>query len=115
MELSTFGLFSVFMLHHYDVIIIITKGVYTLSEKRACNSHSNCTDISVTKNSNIAQVRAYRTLTLKNFDGCTSCMPSSPKEYIRPCYYTTSMYMCTWPWGIILNHGKEINASKHGY
>ena len=23
-------------------------------------------------------------LTLKNFDGSTSCMPSSPKEYISP-------------------------------
>ena len=24
-------------------------------------------------------------VTLQNFDGCTSCMPSSPKEYICPC------------------------------
>ena len=34
---------------------------------------------SVTKNSNIAQVRMYgsvlKIVTLKNFDGCTSCMP----------------------------------------
>ena len=50
---------------------------------------------SVTKNSNIAQVRTracqyclwkrvLKIVTLKNFDGCTSCMPSSPKEYISP-------------------------------
>ena len=49
---------------------------------------------SVTKNSHIAQVRTrmpilpiecvLKIVTLKNFDGCTSCMPSSPKEYISP-------------------------------
>ena len=43
---------------------------------------------SVTKNSNIAQVctrlpieHVLKIVTLKNFDGYTSCMPSSPKEY----------------------------------
>ena len=41
---------------------------------------------SITKNSNIAQVRTRLPIehvlkTLKNFDGYTSCMPSSPKEY----------------------------------
>ena len=41
---------------------------------------------SITKNSNIAQVRTrlpiehvLKIVTLKNFDGYTSCMPSSPK------------------------------------
>ena len=45
---------------------------------------------SVTKNSNIAPVctarvpiplieRVLKIITLENFDGCTSCMPSSPK------------------------------------
>ena len=68
----------------------IIKGVFTPSEKRACNSHGNCKIFSVTKNSNIAQVRAcvpilpiervLKIVTLKNFDGCTSCMPSSLKE-----------------------------------
>ena len=52
---------------------------------------------SVIKNSKIAQVRTrmpilpiervLKIVTLKNFDGCTSCMPSSPKVYIRPCWY----------------------------
>ena len=56
---------------------------------------------SVTKNSNIAPVRTYasvpklpiervlKIVTLKNFNGCTSCMPSSPKEYISPWYTCT--------------------------
>ena len=68
---------------------------------------------SVTKNSNIAQVRArantaYRTcskkiVTLKNFDGCTSCMPSSPKEYIHPwCDFVICMSMCAWCHGFEL-------------
>ena len=45
-------------------------------------------NFSVTKNSNIAQVRTrlpiehvLKIVTLKNFDGYTSCMPSSPKKY----------------------------------
>ena len=28
--------------------------------------------------------RVLKIVTLKNFDGCTSCMPSSLKEYISP-------------------------------
>ena len=77
---------------------------------------------SVTKNSNIAQVRTcslvkgrqrermawdrgyararanervLKIVTLKNFDGCTSCMPSSPKESL----FTPSSPLC----GILAN------------
>ena len=31
--------------------------------------------------------RVLKIVTLKNCDGCTSCMPSSPKEYIHPWWY----------------------------
>ena len=51
---------------------------------------------SVTKNSNIAPSShacmpilpiemCSKNSNTENFDGCTSCMPSSPKEYISPC------------------------------
>ena len=77
---------------------------YSPSEKRACNSHSDCTNIeifSVTKNINIAQhvhantasiEHVLKIVTLKNFDGCTSYMPSSPKEYISPWWRVTLCY-----------------------
>ena len=42
-------------------------------------------------------------VTLKNFDGCTSCMPSSPKEYICPWIRRYDIewyewYACLRPW-----------------
>ena len=53
---------------------------------------------SVTKNSNIAQVCArlpiehvLKIVTLKNFDGYTSCMPSSLKEYSYSFYPSHSI------------------------
>ena len=34
--------------------------------------------------------RVLKIVSLKNFDGCTSCMPSSPKEYKHPWLHGVS-------------------------
>ena len=41
-------------------------------------------------------MRVLKIVTLKNFDGCTSCMPSSPKEYISPWHMPVETAKCWW-------------------
>ena len=75
--------------------------IYSFGEE-ACNSHSNCTDIGIFQcpgshaRMQILPIERvlFKIVTLKNFDGCTSCMPSSPKEYIRMPLATCHFGFC---------------------
>ena len=71
-----------------------------------------CTDIY------IAQVRTrlpiehvLKIITLKNFDGYTSCMPSSPREYSYSFYHTCFLIwrMEKWVPRSLLQHETMVN------